>query len=96
MEQEILRRFHGLIRLDHGLTRLDGADDAIELLHDLVDEIVEVEHTDVHLARDLLDEVVGISSRDALHVAVMRRLDVDRVLSFDRRFDRVPDLERVH
>ena len=37
----------------------------------------------------------GLSSRDALHVAVMRRHGVRRVMTFDTTLDRAPGLERV-
>jgi predicted nucleic acid-binding protein len=37
----------------------------------------------------------GLSARDAIHVAVMRSLDIDRILSFDAGFDRYPGIERI-
>jgi len=37
----------------------------------------------------------AISSRDALHVAVMKRYGIERVMSFDRGFDLVATIERV-
>lgn len=36
-----------------------------------------------------------LSARDAIHVAVMQRRDVERVMSFDRAFDVVPGIERI-
>jgi predicted nucleic acid-binding protein len=35
------------------------------------------------------------SRRDALHVAVMEREDVHRIMSFDRGFDGVPGIDRL-
>jgi predicted nucleic acid-binding protein len=36
-----------------------------------------------------------LSARDALHVAVMRRRKVARILSFDAGFDGLPGVTRV-
>ena len=60
-----------------------------------VDEIFPVEHADVRSAKDLALGALGLSSRDALHVAVMRRQGIERILTFDRDFDRVPGIDRV-
>jgi predicted nucleic acid-binding protein len=51
---------------------------------------------EVRAARAIVDAVDGISARDALHVAIMRRNGVHRILSFDRDFDAVPGIERVN
>ena len=45
-------------------------------------------------ARALLDETSGISARDALHAAVVATYDLESICSYDRGFDRVPDLRR--
>jgi hypothetical protein len=37
----------------------------------------------------------SLSARDALHVAVMQRREVPRILSFDRGFDLVATIERI-
>jgi predicted nucleic acid-binding protein len=37
-----------------------------------------------------------LSARDALHVAVMRRHHVSRVMSFDLQFDSVSAIERIY
>jgi predicted nucleic acid-binding protein len=36
-----------------------------------------------------------LSGQDAIHVAVMQRRGIGRVLSFDRAFDGLPGLERT-
>jgi predicted nucleic acid-binding protein len=36
-----------------------------------------------------------MAARDALHVAVMERHGVSRIMSFDRGFDIVPGIERL-
>jgi hypothetical protein len=51
---------------------------------------------DVERARDLVSETSGsLSARDGLHVAVMQRERIRRVLSFDRGFDGVEGIERL-
>jgi predicted nucleic acid-binding protein len=36
-----------------------------------------------------------LSARDALHIAVMERHDVARILSFDSGFDGIPGITRL-
>ena len=85
--QEILHRYRGL-------DRLDLAGEAIRLLDELVDEVFAVDVSDVRAARGVLTEAPGVSSRDALHIAVMRRSQVDIVMSFDSGFDAVSRIQR--
>ena len=66
--------------------------DFAEAMHDRI-EPVYVE--DVQLAARLADEYPGVSARDLVHVAVMRRMGVDRIVSADRDFDRIADVERL-
>jgi|SRR3954469_18734676 len=37
----------------------------------------------------------NISFADAYHVVMMRKLNLSEIVSFDRDFDRIPDLKRV-
>ena len=60
-----------------------------------VDEVFPVERADVEDAKKVLDGIPSLSARDALHVAVMRRRDVRRIISFDRGFDQTPGLSRI-
>jgi predicted nucleic acid-binding protein len=50
---------------------------------------------DVLAAGHLAKEHRGLSSRDLLHLAVMHRLGVTRVITADTDFDRVPGIIRV-
>ena len=50
---------------------------------------------DVEKAAEVLAGRLRISARDALHVAVMARRQVKRILSFDGGFDGVPGIERI-
>ena len=50
---------------------------------------------DARLAAELADSGLRASSRDLVHVAVMRRLGVERVVSADRDFDGIPGVIRL-
>lgn len=86
--QEILHRYVGI-------RRRDAIQPAFDALLGIVDEVFPVERQDVEAAKKVLDGMPGVSARDALHIAVMRRREVDRILSFDTGFDGVPGLTRV-
>lgn len=59
----------------------------------MVDEVFPVDREDVERARRLLG-TTALSARDAVHVAIMRRRGVSRILTFDRRFDALPGIQR--
>lgn len=86
--QEILHRY---VAID----RRDAIQPALEAVLSIVDEVFAVETADVLSARDVLLGSTRLSARDALHVAVMRRHGVGRILSFDRGFDGIPGVRRV-
>jgi len=69
---------------------------ALNALRGLADEVYPVEAEDVDRAHAVLRAHAGLSSRDALHVAVMQRRGVTRILSYDRDFDRLATIERVY
>ena len=58
-----------------------------------MDDVLPIELTDVQRARRLVTSP-GLSARDAIHVAVMQRHDIGRVMSFDRAIDQFPGIER--
>jgi predicted nucleic acid-binding protein len=60
-----------------------------------VAEVLPVEHHDVLEAKNIAATHPGLSARDSLHVAIMRRHGVWRILTFDRGFDRVSGIERI-
>ncbi len=63
-----------------------------EVMHDRIELVHE---RDIHLAARLADNHPGISARDLVHTAVMRRLGVDRIISADADFDRLPGVIRL-
>lgn len=50
---------------------------------------------DVEVAGALAQSLSRLSARDLVHLAVMRRLGVKRIISADRGFDGVPGIERL-
>lgn len=86
--QEIVHRYHGL-------RRPDAIQPAFDALLGVVDEVFPIELADVQRAKELLQGVARLSSRDALHAAVMQRREVPRLMSFDAGFDALGWIERV-
>ncbi|MGI9117029.1 MAG: type II toxin-antitoxin system VapC family toxin [Gaiellales bacterium] len=86
--QEILHRYRSIGR-DAAIAR------GFEHLDILVDEVVAVDVDDVRGARGMLARHDGLDARDALHLATMERYGISRIASYDRGFDRVPEIERL-
>ena len=87
--QEILHRFVAI-------RRPEAIQAALDVLAGVVDNVFPIEAADVTNARDVLLSRARLSARDALHVAVMRRHGIERVMSFDAGFDAVGWIERVY
>ena len=86
--QEILHRYAAI-------GRREAIDPAFELLLGVVDVVFPIEADDVQRARRLVVSNERLSARDAVHVAVMGRRNIDRILTFDRGFDEIAGLTRV-
>jgi predicted nucleic acid-binding protein len=61
----------------------------------LVPEVFDVRLSDVDLAKGVLVTSAGISSRDAVHAAVMMNQGVGTIATFDRGFDRIGSVQRL-
>ncbi len=86
--QEILHRYVAI-------NRRDAIQPAFEALIGVVDEVFPVELRDVERAKEILLAMPKLSARDALHLGVMERRGVQRVMSFDAGFDDYPGITRV-
>ncbi len=86
--QEILHRYAAI-------RRRDAITPAFATLDAIVDEVAAIGREDVVAARDVLLAGHGRSARDAVHVAVMRRIGCRKILTFDRAFDDAAGIERV-
>jgi hypothetical protein len=86
--QEILLRYVAI-------ERRDAIQPAFDLVLGIVDEVFSIELEDVERAKTTVMNRAAVSARDAVHVAVMERRGITRILSFDRGFDRVPGIQRI-
>lgn len=86
--QEILHRFTAI-------RRKDAIQPAFDVLLGIVDEIFAVELEDIAQAKDRLAITEQLSARDALHIAIMHRYGVTRILTFDTDFDSISGIRRV-
>lgn len=86
--QEIIHRY-GALKDDKHLNA------AYEALEEMAQTVFEVRKTDVDAARDLKFRYPPLSSRDCLHVAIMKRTKCTAIWTFDEGFDQVPSLQRL-
>ncbi len=75
--------------------RREAIEVAFHTLRGIVDNVFSVREQDIFAAKDLTHAYPRLSSRDALHAAVMRRTHVSEILSFDLGFDLLPDIARI-
>jgi hypothetical protein len=85
--QEILHRYVAI-------GRRDAIGPATDALLAVVDEVYPIEREDVERARRIV-VASPQSARDAVHVAVMRRRGLTRIMTFDRGFEAVDGIERI-
>lgn len=86
--QEILHRYRAIGRWEQGRVLYDATR---RLLTDVFPISAEV--TD--RARHILSVTEGVSARDAIHAAVVALEGLEGICSFDRGFDRIPDIRRL-
>jgi predicted nucleic acid-binding protein len=77
------------------IRRRDAIQPAFDALLAIADDVFPVDLPLVERAKTIVLGNEQLSSRDALHLAVMRREGVERILSFDRGFDGFPGVERI-
>lgn len=86
--QEILHRYTSI-------NRRDTIQPAFDTLLALVDVVLAVDQEIVVEAKQIVLSYPQLSARDAVHLAVMRRHGIDRILSFDAGFDGLPGISRI-
>lgn len=77
--QEILHRYTAI-------DRRDAIQPAFAVLLSVVDSVFPIGLEDVERAKAIVLETRRLSSRDALHVAIMERQGVSEIMTFDRGF----------
>lgn len=86
--QEIMHRYRSI-------DRVAAIAKGFEHLDIIVDEVLAIDVDDVRTAYGILGRTPDLDARDALHVATMARHGITRIASYDRGFDRVPEIERL-
>jgi predicted nucleic acid-binding protein len=86
--QEILHRYTAI-------DRKDAIQPAFDAIVGIVDLVFSIEALDVERAKTVLAGSPRLSARDALHLAIMERHSIDRILSFDSGFDARPGIVRI-
>jgi uncharacterized protein len=87
--QEILHRYISI-------NRRDMIEIAFGTVFRIVDDVLAIDRSVAERAKEVSFSHRQLSARDALHVAVMQRHGIDRILSYDAGFDGVPGITRVH
>ncbi len=83
--QEILHRYRAIGRWAEGV-------EIYENFRELPIRWLDIIPHDVDVAKDLLTQFNRLSSRDALHVAVMKRNGIKEIVSYDQGFIGIPQL----
>lgn len=86
--QEICHRYVAI-------RRRDMIQPAFDALLGVVDDVLPIDREDADAAKDIVLRYASLSARDALHLAVMRRHGVERIMTFDRGFDAYPGIARL-
>ena len=86
--QEICHRYTAI-------DRREAIQPAFDAILGVVDEVLPINREDAESAKDILLRYGSLSARDAMHVAIMQRHGIERIMSFDHGFDAFPGLERL-
>jgi predicted nucleic acid-binding protein len=86
--QELLHRYTAI-------GRREAIGPAWDSILGVVDIVHPIELDDVTRARRLVAAAPTLSARDAVHLAVMQRRGISRILTFDTGFDGILGIERV-
>jgi predicted nucleic acid-binding protein len=76
--------------------RRDAIQPTFDLVLGFVDDVLPIDRVDVEAAKDVLLRYASLSARDAVHVAVMQRHGIERIMTFDRGFDAHPGIARLY
>jgi predicted nucleic acid-binding protein len=86
--QEILHRY-ALVNRRHDIQP------AFDALLNVVDEVFAIERSTIERAKQIVLAYQRLSARDAVHLAVMERYGIDRILTYDTDFDEFPGITRL-
>ena len=77
------------------IDRRDAIQPAFDAILGVVDDVFSIDRATVERARTIVLGRRSLSARDALHVSVMEREGIARILSFDTGFDGYPGITRI-
>jgi len=86
--QEILHRYVAI-------RRPLAIQPAFDALASMTDEVFSIDRPSVERAKTIVLGYAQLSARDAIHLAIMERQGVGRILSFDRGLDVFPGIQRI-
>jgi predicted nucleic acid-binding protein len=86
--QEILHRYAAI-------KRHDAIQPAFDALLGVADQVLAVDRGHVERAKEIVLGRRHLSARDAVHLAVMERQGIERILTFDSGFDGFPGITRL-
>jgi uncharacterized protein len=86
--QEILHRYAAI-------DRRDAIQPAFDAILRVVDEVFAVDQTVAERAKQIVLGYRQLSARDAVHLAVMEKNGIERILSFDAGLDTFPRITRL-
>ena len=86
--QEILHRYVAI-------NRREAIQPAFDALLGIADQVLPVDAAAAGRAKEIVMGHRQMSARDALHLAIMERYGIERILSFDAGFDGFPGIERL-
>jgi predicted nucleic acid-binding protein len=86
--QEILHRYVAI-------NRRDAIQPAFDALLGVVDQVLDVDRAAVERAKEIVLGRRQLSARDAVHLAIMERHGIQRILTFDSGFDGSPGITRL-
>jgi predicted nucleic acid-binding protein len=86
--QEILHRYAAI-------NRRDAIQPAFSALLGIADQVLAVDLATAERAKEIVTGHRQVSTRDAVHLAVMEQHGIERILSFDSGFDGFPGITRV-
>ncbi len=86
--QEVIHRYVAI-------NRREAIGDCFALLDDLVQQVFPITKLDAERARHISLEQRRLSGRDCLHLAIMERFGVVRILSCDEDFGLWPGISRL-
>ena len=86
--QEILHRYVAI-------NRRDAIQPAFDVLLGIADEVLPIDRSTAVRAKEIVMGHLQVSSRDAVHLAIMEQHRIERILSFDSGFDGFPGIARL-